>query len=177
MTEQDSPLTTNYTIGRILGKGNKGTVRSGTNKITGKEIAIKLAPSLEYESKVCYSLKGGHGITSIEWYGKYDEECDALVMDLLGHNLEDLFNVYNRKFSLMTVLMLADQLITRIQYVHFKKYIHRSIKPENLAIGLEKDRNTIFMIDFGSAKRYEDPQTNKHIPMMKGDLKTGILQV
>lgn len=38
------------------------------------------------------------------------------------------------------------------------------MKPDNFLIGDEKNASTIFIIDFGLAKLYKDPQTGRHIP-------------
>jgi len=50
------------------------------------------------------------GIPRIKWFG-VDGTENALVMDLLGPSLEDLFVYCGRKFSPKTVLMLADQMV------------------------------------------------------------------
>ena len=57
----------------------------------------------------CFRLNSG-GIPATKWSG-IDGEENALVLDLLGPSLEDLFVYCGRKFSLKTVLMLADQMV------------------------------------------------------------------
>ena len=50
------------------------------------------------------------GIANVKWCG-VDGEENVLVIDLLGPSLEDLFVYCGRKFTLKTVLMLADQMV------------------------------------------------------------------
>lgn len=106
-------------------------------------------------------------------------------MELLGPSLEAYFNKCNRKFSLKTVLMIADQMVfiiillftlftqlKRLEYLHSKNYIHRDIKPENFLIGLGKKSNIIYLIDFGLSKKYKDHK-GFHIPYKDNKRLTG----
>ena len=85
-----------------------------------------------------------------------------LVTELLGPTLEDLFNLCKRKFSLKTVLQIAIQMISRIEYMHAQSLIHRDIKPANFLIGRDQRKGIIHIMDYGLSKRFRDPETKEH---------------
>jgi len=165
-------------LGRKIGAGSFGDIYMGTNVQTGDEVAIKLEsikskhPQLLYESKLYKILAGGIGVPNVHWYG-VEGDYNVMVIDLLGPSLEDLFSFCNRKFGLKTVLMLADQMVNRVEYVHAKNFIHRDIKPDNFLIGLGKKANQVHVIDFGLAKKYRDSKAQQHIAYREGKNLTG----
>ncbi|KAF0930339.1 hypothetical protein E2562_032184 [Oryza meyeriana var. granulata] len=167
-----------FKLGRKIGSGSFGELYLGVNIQNGEEVGIKLEPvrskhpQLHYESKVYMQIQGGNGIPHMKWYGVAGE-YNVMVIDLLGPSLEDLFNSCNRKFSLKTVLMLAYQIINRVEYMHSKGFIHRDIKPDNFLIGLGQKANQVYIIDYGLAKKYKDLQTHKHIPYRENKNLTG----
>jgi serine/threonine protein kinase len=56
--------------------------------------------------------------------------------------------------------------------LHKRGYIHRDLKPENILIGLEENASTLFLIDYGLAKKWKLP-SGEHIPFRSGKSLTG----
>ena len=167
-----------YKLVRKIGSGSVGDIYLAINITNREEVAVKLESQrvtqsqLLYESELYNILQGGVGIPQIRWYGQ-GTDYNVLIMDLLGASLEDLFNFCSRSLRMKTVLMLADQMISRIKYVHTKNLIHRDIKPGNFLMGTGQPWKKLFLIDFGLAKKYLDNSTRQHIPYRIGKNLTG----
>ncbi|CAN6876884.1 hypothetical protein F2Q70_00019360 [Brassica cretica] len=167
-----------FKLGRKLGSGSFGEIFLGVNVQSGDEVAVKLEPlrsrhpQLHYESKIYMFLQGGSGIPHLKWFG-VEGEYNCMVIDLLGPSLEEFFNYCSRSFSLKTVLMLADQMLNRVEYMHIRGFLHRDIKPDNFLMGVGRRANQVYIIDYGLAKKYRDLQTHKHIPYRENKNLTG----
>jgi casein kinase 1 gamma len=171
-----------YHVNEKIGSGSFCEIRTGINLTNNEEVAVKLEPIatrpkyqrllLEFEF---YQLLGNHeGIPETYILGSFNNnKYNAMVMELLGPSLFDLFKLCNREFSLKTVLQIGIQLIDLLEYIHSKHLIHQDVKPENFLIGqtLTDKESVIHVVDLGLSKKYINSETGKHIPFKEG---TGI---
>lgn len=134
------------------------TFSLGTELSTGRQVALKLMHSsaetsiIENEARIYAALAGGTGIPQLLWFGAEGEYC-VLAYELLGPTLCDLRQYSGYRFSLKTILMLADQAIMRLAFMHRKGYVHRDVKPENFLMGSGRRGNVLYIIDFGISRR------------------------
>ncbi|KAF2742526.1 kinase-like protein [Sporormia fimetaria CBS 119925] len=170
-TTSSNVVGVHYRVGKKIGEGSFGVIFEGTNLLNQQQVAIKFeprksdAPQLRDEYRTYKILVGCPGIPNVYYFGQ-EGLHNILVIDLLGPSLEDLFDLCSRKFSIKTVVMVAKQMLSRVQTIHEKNLIYRDIKPDNFLIGRpnSKAANVIHVVDFGMAKQYRDPKTKQHIP-------------
>lgn len=166
----------NYIILDKIGEGSFGVICAGVHKDTHDRVAIKLEKAqndktsqLLHEARLYQRLRW---TPKVYWCGKV-EEYNAMVMDLMGPSLDDLFQFCHNKFTVKTVLMLAIDMLSQVEKFHSHQYIHRDIKPNNFVMGLNEHTNNVHLIDFGLSKRYIDPKSQEHIPYKTGKNLTG----
>lgn len=166
-------ITDRYLIIREIGKGSFGHVYECYDYIKNKNVAVKIeilspdkTPLLEYEGNIYRYLNSfdlyNNLVPRVYEIFKFDD-FNAMVMDLLGDSLSKLFRKCGKKFTLKTVIFLAIQMINCLEYIHRNKIIHRDIKLDNFAIGKDNNKNSIYIYDFGLAKKFLT-HDNRHIP-------------
>jgi len=162
----------------VISKGSYGIAYKGRQKSNNKIVCLKYEKKdiqknqLLYESEIYRILIGSIGFPRVVWFGD-DENHFILAMDYIGPSIEDLFMLNGEKFSMKTVLQLAYQMISRLQYIHAKGIVHRDIKPQNFVIDNRKGFNIVYLIDFGLSTIYFDPITKQHIKYRESDCIVG----
>ena len=179
--KEEITLSKNYKLffDRKLGSGAFGEIYKGEEISTHRKIAVKcelVQPDrvslLKSEIEILQYLKGTKGIPKI-YLHLSSNNYNFMLFELLGSNIDNLFHFCNKKFSLPTVLSLGLQMLNRIESIHSLHIIHRDIKPENFLIGKGKKISTLYLCDFGLAKRFRDKKTGDHIPYINNKHFTG----
>ncbi|KAH9441851.1 hypothetical protein Pst134EA_032186 [Puccinia striiformis f. sp. tritici] len=165
-----------YRFIKRIGNGAFGEIYLGIDLRTNQEVAIKVEsidskdPQLKNEAKIYSILKGAVGFPSLRWIG-IGSRYTALVMDLLGCSLDRQLSARG-KFSLKSVLMLADQMLVRLEQLRSAGFVHRDIKPGNFVMGRGSSSHIVHMIDFGLSCRYRTDDY-QHIPYTEGQPLVG----
>ncbi|KAK2158872.1 hypothetical protein LSH36_162g03099 [Paralvinella palmiformis] len=178
-TEKDQLIVGRSVKTKVLKKingGSFGEIFLGKLMSTGQKVVVKLerqnckCPQLLFEGSVYRHLEGGPGIPETYWFGMHDPLYSVLVMELLGPSLQELFIYCQRKFSLKTVLMLIDEMITIMEFFHRKSYLHRDIKPDNFMIGRNEKSDRLYIIDYGLSKKFTRHKfiPHPHCPLAHG---------
>ena len=97
-----------------------------------------------------------------------------IVVEPPGRSLSEFMDDL-KQMNLKTVLMIADQLLCRIELMHEKGFIHRNIEPRTCVMGKRANFNQVCFWDLHRAIPYINFHTGKHIPFSENNKFVGSL--
>lgn len=170
-----------YLAKEKLGSGCFATVCSGVDNRQRRGVAIKFEestskqPLLELEQRTLKRISADsqpQGFAEVFFYGR-EKGFNCLCMELLGPTLEDRLQSCKGKFSVSTTLVLAEQILQRLEFLHSRGLIHRDIKPENFTMGHGDKSHHVYLIDFGLAMSYFE---GRHVREVQRNHLTGTVR-
>ena len=148
-----------YTILSELGSGGMGEVYRALDATLGREVALKVLPSLftsdperlarfEREARLLASLNHPN-IATIHGV-EHADSFHSLVLEVVeGATLAERLSTSRTGLPLSEALAIARQIIEALEAAHEKGVVHRDLKPANIKI---RPDGVVKVLDFGLAK-------------------------
>ena len=163
-----------------MGRGSFGKIFNGINKKIKQEVAVKLYSNnsdekkINHESCLYKDYENFDAFPKIYYFSGIDKVC---IQSLLGPNLETLFDFCDRKFDIITISNIGIELINSIEQLHKYGFLHRDIKPKNIAWINFSDyqsilKNNLILIDFGLVGSYVTKE-NRHFSKITKEGRVG----
>ncbi|KAK0407097.1 hypothetical protein QR680_018994 [Steinernema hermaphroditum] len=176
--------TLKYRFVEKIGSGGYGAVyKVQLDPSDNKEYAMKIEKKLDRRehSKLnmevhILKMMGHKPEGKTHFLKMYDrgkkEKFFFIVMTLVGDSLLDLKRHRVRGvFSPTTGVKVARQSLEAIEELHDCGFIHRDIKPGNYAIGRHPYHCTVYILDFGIARRFINSGGEVKAPRVKVHFK------
>ncbi len=183
-----------YLIGRVLGQGGFGITYLAWDKTLNIKLAIKeylpqqmatrvtgsgtvivhndshlehfnygLSKFIE-EARILARFNEHPNIVSVRDYFEANGTAYIVMNYVQGVSLQDYLNMKGRKVSVDQALNIFMPVLDALNELHFAKYIHRDISPDNLLISTN---GQVVIVDFGSARQAIGGKGNTMSVIMK----------
>ncbi|KRX57188.1 Protein polybromo-1 [Trichinella sp. T9] len=156
----------NWKLTKLLGFGTYGYVYEVLNLKNDQLEAMKLEDqnpnqSLKVEILVLRSLNKHNARHCCQLLGSgRKDKFSYMVITLVGKTFEDISQVMkekhgdNGKLDSCSAMYLCMQALEGLQDLHTICFIHRDVKPQNFAIGVHPNLRNVYMLDFGTVRKY-----------------------
>lgn len=150
-----------YQLGKILGQGALGEVRTCKSKLGQQVRAVKIIKKAKmnameqkfFEAELSILRKLDHP-NIMKIFEVFEDNVNYFLVTELCQGVE-LFETIQSKvrFSEFEAAEIVKQLLQAISYCHNLGVVHRDLKPENIIY--DESDNSLKIIDFGTSVEYD----------------------
>ena len=151
-----------------IGEGSFSVVFRAFDEVTKEMVAVKVDKAGPTKRKMAAAealklqdLQESEYVPKVHASG-WTPGCGYYVMELLGPSLKRFVSKHvmehRQLLPMRKALELGISMIRAVESLHDLEYVHRDLKPDNFAFGMEGSANQdkLYIIDFGLARKYID---------------------